>query len=307
MTIKHLVISGGGPSGLLAYGILSQLAKNGFWHLADVKSIYGCSVGAYVGVLLTLGYAWEWLDDYFIKRPWEKLVAASMTRLTDMYEKKGLLNERVLLEAISPLLRGKDLSESITLKELYAYNQIEIHMYATNINSARLEKVDLSYKTHPDLTVVKALRMSMAFPIIFQPICEEEKCYIDGGVLNNYPLNDCIEQQQCNTEEIVGIKNIWKSTKYTINEKSSIFDFLLVVMKKSQAFIDSEPEQAVIKYTVPCIVEELSNFEKWAETMKSKEMRKNLVEKGYAQANLFLLKLAESKLAESKLAELTTP
>jgi predicted acylesterase/phospholipase RssA len=166
MTIKHLVISGGGPSGLLAYGIASQLAKKGFWHLSDIKSMYGCSIGAYVSVLLAIGYEWDWLDDYFIKRPWEKLAAASTTRLTDIYAKKCLLNEHFCTEAITPLLRGKELSESITLKEFYAYNQIELHMYATNINSARLEKIDISYKTHPELALVKAVRMSMAFPVL---------------------------------------------------------------------------------------------------------------------------------------------
>ena len=136
MTIKQLVICGGGPSGILSYGVASQLAKKDFWKLADIKSIYGCSIGAYIGVILSLNYDWEWIDDYFIKRPWEKLIAASTTKLTEIYEKKCLINEHALTDAIIPFLRGKDLADSITLKELYAYNQIELHMYATDINGA---------------------------------------------------------------------------------------------------------------------------------------------------------------------------
>ena len=299
MTIKHLVISGGGPSGLLAYGIASQLAKKGFWQLSDIKSMYGCSIGAYVSVLLAIGYEWDWLDDYFIKRPWEKLAAASTTRLTDIYAKKCLLNEHFCTEAITPLLRGKELSESITLKEFYAYNQIEIHMYATNINSARLEKIDISYKTHPELALVKAVRMSMAFPVIFEPILLDDFCYVDGGLLNNFPLNDCLEQQQCAVDEILGFKNQWQNQKQNINEKSSIFDFLLMLMKKMQASIDSEMDQPDGKYIVHCVIEDLSTLEKWAETLKSEEMRKSIVEKGHAQADGFLHKLAESKLAEA--------
>ena len=292
MTIKHLVISGGGPSGLLAYGIASQLAKKGFWHLSEIKSMYGCSIGAYLAVLLSLGYEWDWLDDYFIKRPWEKLVAASTTRLTDIYDKKCLLNAHFITESITPLLRGKELSETITLKELYAQTHIEIHMYATNINSARLEKIDISYKTHPDLKVVTALRMSMAFPIIFEPVCaidahDEAYCYVDGGLLNNFPLNDCLEQQQCDIDEILGFKNLWKNMKQNINEKSSIFDFLLMLMKKMQASIDSEIDQFDGKTIVHCVIDDLSNLEKWAEALKSEEMRKSIVEKGHAQADSF--------------------
>lgn len=294
MKIKHLVISGGGPNGILSYGVASHLAKKGFWHLADIQSMYGCSIGAYLIVIFSLGYEWGWLDDYLIKRPWEKLVVASTTRLIDIYEKKCLLNEHFYIEAITPLLRAKDLKDTITLKELYDYNQIEIHMYATNINGVQLEKIDLSHKTHPDLTVITALRMSMAFPIIFEPIFIEECCYIDGGLMNNFPLNDCIEQQQCATDEILALKNSGQQNESTINEKSSIFDFFLTLMRKMQGAIDTEKEQATIKYNVICLSKESANFKKWTDTLKSEEMRRSIVEDGYAQADAFLLEHSDA-------------
>ena len=53
-----------------------------------------------------------------------------------------------------------------------------------------LKKVDLSHTTHPDLPLIKALQMTMCFPIMFQPICYGDDCYVDGGLLNNFPLND---------------------------------------------------------------------------------------------------------------------
>ena len=68
MPIKHIVISGGGPTGFITYGAACHLAKCNFWKLEDIETIYGCSVGAYIGVVLSLGYDWEWLDDYFIKK-----------------------------------------------------------------------------------------------------------------------------------------------------------------------------------------------------------------------------------------------
>jgi predicted acylesterase/phospholipase RssA len=288
MTIKHLVISGGGPTGILAYGIASQLSKKGFWKFDDIKSIYGCSAGAYVGVILSLNYAWDWLDDYIIKRPWEKLIASSTTRIIDIYEKKCLINEHFFIESISPLLRARDLKDTITLKELYEYNHIEIHMYTANINSMRLDKVDLSYKSHPDLSVIKALRMTMAVPIIFEPIFIEEGCFIDGGIINNYPLNDCILQQECDTDEILGFKNIWNHHQLDVNEKSSIFYFLFVLLRKLQLTIDTEPDQVEIKYNVHCIIEEWASMDNWAETYKSEELRRTIIAQGYTQADIFL-------------------
>lgn len=294
MPIKHIVIGGGGPSGLISYGVLMQLHKKGFWQLTNIKSMYGCSIGAYISVILSLNYDWDWLDDYFIKRPWDKLMASSMTRLTDIYEKKCLINEQFYTEAITPLLRGKDLSEDITLAEFYAFNKIDIHMYAANINALKIEKIDISYKTHPDLKLVKALRMTMAVPIVFEPIIDENACYIDGGIMNNYPLNDCIAQQQCDTDDILALKNIWKDTnKQMIHEKSSMFDFLILLLRKMQAYIDTESDQVDVKHTVRCLMEDLEDFEKWVEALSHSDMRKYLLEKGGKQADLFLAYLSK--------------
>lgn len=289
MPIKYLVINGGGPTGLLTYGAARHLAKTNFWKLVDIQGIYGCSIGALVGVILSLDYDWEWLDDYFIKRPWEKLVSTTSSfNLINIYEQKGLLNEQFFLETISPLLKAKDLPVQITLEELYAYNHIDLHLYTTNINSARLDKVDLSHKTHPNLTLFKALQMSMAFPIMIQPVCNGEGCYIDGGLLNNYPLNDCLLQTKCEKDEILAFKNIWSDQKYNIHENSNIVDFLMVIIKKMQMYIDTEDQQEEVKNTVRCLVEDLEDFSKWSEALSDETMRAKLIEKGQKQAELFL-------------------
>jgi NTE family protein len=291
--IKHLVISGGGPTGLYAYGVAAQLARKKFWHLTDIISIYGCSIGAYMGVVFSLGYEWAWLDDYFIKRPWEKLAASATMHFTEIYEKKGIINEMFLNEAILPLLKAKELSENITLQELYDYNKIDIHMYATNINTQKLTKLDLSHTTHPDLLLIKALRMTMSFPIIFEPIFEEENCYIDGGLLNNFSLNDCLTQQQCEPSEILAFKNIYTDIKQTINAQSSIFDFLFCLIKKMQATLDTAAEQKEedVKHIVHCFVDDLSGFDKWSDALSSEEKRKTIVKNGSDQADAFLLGL----------------
>ena len=287
-TIKHLVISGGGPTGIITYGAAAHLAKAGVWSLANIKSIYGCSVGAYIGTILSLGYEWAWLDDYLIKRPWEKLVTQSAIGLLDVYQKKGLINETFYTEAIRPLLAAKDIDEAITLQQFYEYNKIELHFYAADINTPTIEKVDLSYKTHPNLSLIKALRMTMAVPIIFQPVFEGEGCYIDGGLLNNFPLNDCIAQTQCDPDEILAFRNIWNVQKQVISENSSMLDFFLILLKKTQASFDSVPQQADIKNIVRCFVDDIGSFETWLTALSQEDMRRKLVEKGREQAEAFL-------------------
>ena len=55
MVIKHLVFSGGGPIGLISYGAAKQLNKKKFWEIENIETIYGTSVGAYMGTLISLG------------------------------------------------------------------------------------------------------------------------------------------------------------------------------------------------------------------------------------------------------------
>ena len=54
MTIKHLVITGGGPYGFYSFGVLSQLKQKGVFHLKNIESIYASSIGCLVGILMVL-------------------------------------------------------------------------------------------------------------------------------------------------------------------------------------------------------------------------------------------------------------
>jgi predicted acylesterase/phospholipase RssA len=290
MTIKHLVISGGGPSGFLTYGAASYLAKQGVWSLDDIKSIYGTSIGGFMGVVFSLGYDWDWLDDYFIKRPWEKVIAESTTHLIDIYAQKGLINSNFFNEGIKPLLSAKDLKLDITLEEFYEFNHITIHLYTIDINAARLEKVDVSHRTHPKLSLVKAMQMTMAVPIIFHPVCDElaEACYIDGGFLNNFPLNDCIDYEQCEHDEILAFKNIWSDKQHIINDKSSLLDFLSILMNKLISALSTETKQVEIKNTVICSMDGLDDFDKWLKILSNQDLRTSCIEKGYGHAITFM-------------------
>jgi len=311
--IQHLVFSGGGPAGLINYGAVKQLAKENVWSLAAIKSIYGCSVGAFLGIIVSLGYDWDWLDDYFIKRPWEKMFSLSAQTILDAYDEKGLLGEKLFLEALKPLFRAKDLSEHCTLKELYEFNHIDIHLFTTNINTERLTKVDLSYKTHPDITVLTALCMSTSYPLAFKPVCIADDCFIDGGLMNNFPLNDCLDQTGCKPEDVLAFKNSWvtdvdhgtsagtsagagtgtsagtgTNTDIKITQTSTIIDYMLILMKKMQKEICTERQQRTVLHIVTCHIKNLAGLSNWIKALATEDMRAMLINQGVEDANAFL-------------------
>ena len=249
MTIKHIVISGGGPTGLLSYGAAKYLEQQQFWNMNNIESIYGTSIGALFGVILSLQYDWETLDKYIIKCPWDEILQKNSTfnDVLDVYTNKGIMSGDFFDIIMKPLLLAKELTLDVTLDELYRFNKKEIHIITVELNT--FQRVNLSYKTHPSLKVMDAIKMSCAFPVLFSPKVfietelnkkeegriEEGKrvcCYIDGGVMCNYPVNICIEDQQCDPDEILGFRNMWEKHHETIDGDSSLVDFLKICVKQ---------------------------------------------------------------------------
>ena len=141
--------------------------------------------------------------------------------------------------------------------------------------------------------------MSMAYPFMFKPVFIGEDCFIDGGLLNNYPVNDCITQTECAEEEILAFKNVWinnnnntnnndNNNNNKITEQSSIINYFIVIMKKMQAELDTENIQKDIKYTVKCLIEDLNDIQSWINAVSNEQMRINLIKKGEYYAKLFL-------------------
>tara|TARA_Y100000768_G_C23948891_1_gene669094 strand:- start:626 stop:1498 length:873 start_codon:yes stop_codon:yes gene_type:complete len=287
MTIKHLVFSGGGPIGLISYGAAKQLNIKNYWHLKDIESIYGTSVGAYMGILISLGYEWDWIDDYFIKRPWKKIIDVEIITLLEAYNKKGLLGQKFINDIIVPLLEAKSLTKNVTFKELYEFNNIEIHIYSTEINGDSMTKIDISYISHPNLEVITGLAMSMAFPFIFTPVLEKDKCYVDGGLLNNFPINDCLHNNK-EQSEILGFDIIVPGVENNIAEESTIINYLIVLLKKMKQEIDLNILQPNLKNIINCKVNNMNGFKAWIDLLEEEELRMQIIKDGSKIADDFL-------------------
>jgi len=267
--IKHIVMSGGGATGFSYYGILKESNRLKHWDINNIHTIYGTSVGAVLGVVLCLKYDWNTLDDYLIKRPWNNVYKFNMYSLIDSYHKRGLFDIKSMEETLSPLFNGKDISIDITMKEFYELTNIELHMFASELNSYEL--IDFSYKSHPDWKILEVVYCSACLPVMFSPFIKENKCYCDGGVIKNYPLEACIKNVS-NTDEILGIRRInKKGTINTVDEKSSLLDFIMILLNnfskkmfvlnndivlKNEYVVESDPTSILTMHSVLTNVEE---------------------------------------------------
>ena len=226
--IKHIVISGGGPTGLTYYGVLKEANNMGLWKYEDIKTMYGTSVGSMLAVILCLQYDWETIDDYLIKRPWNNVFKFNMHYILDSYSKRGIFNIKIIEEIFSPLFKGKDISIDVTMKEFYELTNKELHLFSTEINNYEL--IDFSYKTHPDWKLIEVIYCSSCLPILFSPYLIDDECYCDGGMLCNYPLEKCIENG-ANPDEIIGVRMFEKETNNTVTDNSTLFDYFMLLLK----------------------------------------------------------------------------
>lgn len=291
MTIKHLVISGGGPSFLQYLSAIQNLDKHNIIDLTKIESIYGTSAGAIVGTLLCLRFEdWDTINDYIIKRPWHELFHMKITYIFDAYKNRGIYGKKMVEKIFKPLLAAKDLPLNINLKDFYEYSKIELHFYTFEINQFITE--DISYLTHPDLELLDAVLMSCAIPILLCPVIKENKCYIDGGVCVNYPLKYCIEQGR-NEEEILGFCNQYDSSqKNHVDSDSNLLEFILCFFFKMFFSLSLNFIVPTIKYEVICDVNYLSlNYLR--SSISSIEVRKELYEKGVVSSNNFIEKFKE--------------
>jgi predicted acylesterase/phospholipase RssA len=242
LLIKHLVICGGGVSGFTAYRMIKERSISGFLSIDNIQSIYGTSVGAILAVILALKYSWEDIDIYLVKRPWQNVFKFDIQSFVYSYENRGIFDQKVIHEILHPLLLGKDLDVDITMKDLFEYSGIDIHVNTTELHS--FKNIDISYKSHPEWKVCDAVYCSACLPILFSPFLIDDKCYVDGGVCVNYALNACLENVK-NTDEIFGIKlTPLDPNKNIVNSESNLFDHMSVLFNKlyRHAYLKTTPQ-----------------------------------------------------------------
>jgi predicted acylesterase/phospholipase RssA len=279
--IKHLVISGGGHSIFCTCGAFEELIKREKLVYSNIKTIYATSAGGIVGTIFCMNFDWALVvKDYMIKRPWHEAILISTSDIFAAYTKRGIFDKKYIEIIFKPLFSAKDLSMNITMKEFYEYSKIELHLFSLELHD--FQTINISHKTHPNMELLTAVYMSSAFPILFAPFMEEGKYYMDGGIITNYPLQQCINDGHL-PDEIIGFRNeyVYKDDQngIYIDESSTILDYISCFLYKIIYTISTEHKQNKIAneviYKIPVV-----SFFYMKKVMESQEDRKELWERG---------------------------
>jgi predicted acylesterase/phospholipase RssA len=237
-TITTLVLSGGAYNGLIELGVLRGLSEKGVYDINSVERIHGTSVGGFIAVLLALKMDWGDLIEYFVERPWHKLLSINPIEL---YTKKGAFDKQFFISALTPLFAAKGLDvETISLHNFREYSGIELYLYAIKLST--FEVYEISSESHPDMLLIDAVTMTCCMPVAFRPVLYKGEYYIDGGIAVNYPLREAISHAlDANADvskngdansKILGITFDLGYNSASINENSNIAEYIYCLFMK---------------------------------------------------------------------------
>ena len=201
-----LVLSGGGAKGFAHIGVLKVLEQAG----VKIDYISGTSIGAVVGGLYASGYNATQIDSIFKDTDFNNLITDFIPRSSkNFYEKRNDELYALILPmnkfkvgipvALSKGMYNFNLLSRLTnnVRHVRDFNKLPIPFLciATDIETG--EQVILDKGCLP-----QALLASSAFPSLFSPVEIDGKLLVDGGVSNNYPID---EIRKLGADIIIGV------------------------------------------------------------------------------------------------------
>ena len=189
-----LVLSGGGAKGLAHIGVLKVIDSLGI----RVDYVAGTSMGAIIGSLYAAGYSGKELDSIFKVLDFSILINDELPRASKaFYERNNSERYAVTLpfdhfkiKLPSALSRGQNvygLISKLTIHvndtEDFSKFPIPFFCIATDAETGREVILDKG-------KLAQAVVASGALPSLFQPVMINNQMLIDGGVINNYPIDE---------------------------------------------------------------------------------------------------------------------
>lgn len=166
------VLSGGGARGVAHLGVLKAFEERGI----KPSGISGTSAGAIVGAMYASGYSPDEILEIIIK-------AKFFTSLRPAMSFSGLLQ----MESLGKLF-------SQYLKNDFSSLKIPLTVATTDLKHG-------TTKYFSEGTLIKPLLAASCIPVVFKPVDIKGIEYVDGGMLNNLPVEPLIGEY----DKIVGV------------------------------------------------------------------------------------------------------
>ena len=154
-----LVLGGGGARGFAHIGVLRSLLARGY----QPAAIAGCSMGGIVGALFAAGHTPEAIERMF--------AGLKATEVISVGQKGALIGGKGIVQQLE-----KHLPEN--------FADLKIRLAITTVDVQEGDLVVLS-----EGPLAPALRATSAIPGVIAPVEYEDRILVDGGLMNNLPVD----------------------------------------------------------------------------------------------------------------------
>ncbi|MFZ4414117.1 MAG: patatin-like phospholipase family protein [Bacteroidales bacterium] len=171
-----LVLSGGGARGIAHIGVIEELEKRGY----EIVSLCGTSMGALVGGIYALGK----LDEF---KAWLfTLDKIKVFKLVDFsFTSQGLIKGDRIIKTLKEFIPDKNIEE------------LPLFFAAVAVDLLKKEEVVFTKGS-----IYEALRASISIPTVFTPVSLGSTLLVDGGILNNIPVNHAL---RCSGDILIAV------------------------------------------------------------------------------------------------------
>ena len=195
--VVGLTLSGGGAAGLAHIGVLKVFEEVGM----PVDVIAGTSMGAIVGALYAIGYDQQQIEQIARATDWRQLLVERIHRIHLPMEEKMLDGRFILtfqvkgrnIQFPTGLVSGNHTFNFLAQLTWNYHNTEDFRTLprpflciATDLETG--EQVVLDRGFLPD-----AIRASMSIPSVFKPVRIDDKYLVDGGLVNNLPVQETFD------------------------------------------------------------------------------------------------------------------
>ena len=213
-----LVLSGGGARGAAHIGVIRLIEEMQI----PIDIVTGTSMGAIVGALYAIGYTADEMDSLLMAQDWNMLLSNGVprsmqpyalrkaeqqyqvnipytpkgrTEATTRYRDAGIKVQKHSLRGFPKVLTRPGLIDGQNLFNLFTELTIAYHdsihystlphpyaCIATDLVTGEAVVLDKGF-------LAESMRASMSIPGVFFPIYKDGQVLVDGGVVNNYPVD----------------------------------------------------------------------------------------------------------------------
>jgi NTE family protein len=201
-----VVLSGGGAKGIAHIGVLKVLEEVGI----PVDYIAGTSMGAIIGGLYATGYDAGRLENITVGTNWNKLLSDNISRTDLSIEEKteedlffiSFPFGKTGVKLPSGIISGQNIENLLNtlcfpVFQIRDFNRLQIPFLCVAMDILSGKEVVMRSGYLPD-----AMRASMAIPSLFAAVPRDSFLLVDGGVINNFPVD---HMKEMGADIIIGV------------------------------------------------------------------------------------------------------